>query len=189
MTCISIFFLFLVISCGSANTTSIGKNIDPEVTNLSNVKTYNWTTDIDKIPDQRVFVSETGVYFYNNSSARKRIKDAIEYELNSRGYKMDSSAEKPGMLVSFFVLERADTLRKTSGYINIYGQPVITEKDVEMVPVEPGTLIINIVDTDVNKMVWQGFASGILKPGDINNELKIRQAVSSIFSRFNYDAK
>ncbi len=182
--------LALMIGCGTSHTQVIGKNVDPDVTNLEDVKTYAWISDIEKIPDARMFRTLNGTYIYNNQSARKKIKDAVEYELNARGYKMPpNTTNEAGMIVSFYVLEQADTLRTTNGYVNIFGDAVITEDDVEREPVEPGTLIVNLIDSKTNKMVWQGFASGILKPEDLNDQLKIRQAVSSIFSRFNYDAK
>jgi hypothetical protein len=180
--------LVFTASCGSSHTQVIGKNVDPDVTNLKNAKTFGWTSNIDKIPDARMFVSPTGVYVFNNESTRKKIKDAIEYELDARGYKMQTSGAEPGMIVSFFILERADTLRSTGGYVTVQGEAVIPAENVEHVPVEPGTLIININDGKTGKMVWQGFASGIMKPDDINDGQKIRQAVSSIFSRFNFNA-
>jgi hypothetical protein len=187
--CVVLTTLFVFAACGPSNTKEIGKNIDADVTNLAEVKTYGWTTNIDKIPAGRVFLSPTGVYVFNNESARKRIKDAIEYELNARGYKMPATGAAPGMLVSFLITEQADTLQRVSGYVTVRGEPVISNDDVESVPVQPGTLIVNLTDNKNDKMVWQGFASGIIKPEDVNNEVKIREAVSSIFSQFNYDAK
>ncbi|OQP55795.1 DUF4136 domain-containing protein [Niastella populi] len=188
ITTLCVIGLSFFVSCGPSNTREIGKNIDADVTNLADVKTYGWITDVDKIPEARVFVSPTGVYVYNNESARKRIKDAIEYELNTRGYKMKSVGD-PGMTVSFFITEQADTLRRTSGYVTIGGEAVVSNDDVEWVPVQPGTLIINLNDNKTQKMVWQGFASGIIAQENINNEQKIREAVSSIFDQFNYEAK
>lgn len=183
-----VLLLAVAVSCGPTNTQTIGKNVDPDVTKLNNVETYAWIGDADKIPESQVFVSPTGVFVFNNESDRKTIKDAIEYELGARGYEQNSTG-LAGMLVSFYVTERADTLRSTNGYVSIYGEPVITEDDVEMTPVQPGTLIINIVENESNEMVWQGFASGILKPEYVNDENKIKEAVSSIFERFAYDAK
>lgn len=180
--------LLFIAACGPSHTQVIGKNVDPDVTNLENVKTYGWSTSIDKIPDEKMFVSPTGVYVFNNESARKRIKDAIEYELNARGYKMQASDATPGMWISYFILEQADSLRRTGGYVMVQGEPVIPSDNVDYVAVEPGTLIININDSKSEKMVWQGFASGILKPEDVNNEIKIREAVSSIFNKFNFKA-
>ena len=185
-----VMMMVFAVSCGSSNTQTIGKNVDPDVTSLANVTSYTWTSDIDKIPDTRMFVSPTGVYVYNNESTRKQIKDAIQYELEARGYTQNSyAAGDKSMLVSFYVLEQADTLRTTNGYITtVFGEPLITKDDVNQTPVEPGTLIVNIIDGKSKEMVWQGFASGILKADYINDEAKVREAVSSIFSKFVYKA-
>lgn len=177
-----------IYACGSPSLRTTGKNISPEVTTLKNVQTYTWITGIDEIPDKRIFMSGNGIYVYNNNSARKKIKEAIEYELNARGYTKEEKHVAPDMLVSFFVLEQSDTLRRTRGYVTIDGEPVISSSDVEMVPVQPGTLIISLINNDTQEMVWQGFASGIIKPDDLKRKSKIRQAVSSIFSQFSYDA-
>ncbi|GAA0524888.1 DUF4136 domain-containing protein [Chitinophaga japonensis] len=177
------------IGCGPSSTRAIGENVDPDVTKLEDAKTYGWITDIDNIPDARAFISPTGIYVFNNESARERIKDAIAYELSARGYeKQEATGGEPGIEVSFLVLEQADTLRRTGDYVTVQGDAVIPEDNVEQVPVMPGTLIINLTDGKTDKMVWQGFASGIIKPEDVNDKSKIRQAVSSIFSQFNPDA-
>ncbi len=187
MVCAGIFVSIFFAACGPSEIQTIGKNVDPDVTKLEEVKTFSWTTNIDKIPNEKVFLTADGLYVYNNESTRKKIKDAIKYELQARGYKM-RKVNDAGMLVSFLVLEQADSLRTTQGYVMLDGEPVISEEDVSWTPVEPGTLIISLVDKKSEKMVWQGFASGIIKPADINDEAKIRQAVSSIFSKFRYDA-
>lgn len=181
----AILSMMLFASCSSSNTTQeIGKNVDPDA-HLASAKSYTWTSNIDQIPNDQVFISPTGVLVFNNESARKMIKDAIQYELDARGYNMkDSTAD---MLISFYILERADSLRTTNGFVEVMGDKVLTEENVSWTPVEPGTLIINIVDKDSLKMVWQGFASGILKPEDLNDQSKVRQAVSSIFSKFNHN--
>lgn len=180
----AIVLMGIAAGCGTANTETIGKNVDPDA-NLSNVTTYAWISDIDKIPESRVFVSPTGVYVFNNESARNKIKDAINYELDARGYdKNDSDA---GMLVSFYVLEQSDSLRTTNGYVEVGGERVLTEDNVSYTPVDAGTLIINIINNKSDKLVWQGFASGILHEEDLNNQSKIREAVHSIFSEFEYN--
>ncbi|OQP53509.1 DUF4136 domain-containing protein [Niastella populi] len=180
--------ILFIVSCGPSTTQTIGKNVDPDAVNLRDARTYGWISSIDNIPETHIFISPTGVYAFNNESARKRIKDAIEYELKARGYKMYDSGNEPDMEVSFFISEQAGTLRKTGSYVMVQGEPVIPSDNVEEVAVEPGTLIVNIIDGKTDKMVWQGFASGILKPEDVNDELKINQAVSSVFNRFNFKA-
>lgn len=183
----------VILSCGPTSTQKIGRNVDPDAAKLENVRTYAWTSNIDRIPNTRVFISPTGVYVFNNESARRNVKEAIEHEMDARGYKKaDSPADTSGMLISFYVLEQADSLPTHEGYLTVEGTPTMEATpatDVQWTPVEAGTLIVNLIDNKSDKVVWQGFASGILKPEDINDKAKIRQAVSSIFSRYPYRAE
>src|SRR5919206_2714686 len=97
-------FMILLQSCtASKKMPVVGKNADLNA-DFKDIKTYSWTTDIDNIPKDAVFIGPNGVYIFNNESGRKMIKDAIQYELDSRGYKMDRS--NPDMLITFSVLEQ-----------------------------------------------------------------------------------
>jgi hypothetical protein len=114
------------------------------------------------------------------------IKDAMKYEFDSRGYKLDSN--NPDMLVSFLVTEQAGSLRTTNGYVTVAsGERIRTEDNVSYTDVKPGTLIVNFIDAKSGKMIWQGFASGILQPDQMRDEAKVRQAASSVFSQFKYN--
>jgi hypothetical protein len=154
--------------------------------NINDYRTYAWATDIDKIPSNKVFVGTNGVLIFNNESARKKIKDAIAYELDARGYKRQS--DSADMIVTFQVLEQAGQLQTYNGYQMLNGgfDSVRTPENVQITNVDPGTLIINIIDRRSGSVAWQGYASGILKPDMINDQSKIRDAVKSIFDKFKY---
>lgn len=156
---------------------------------LNDYKTYSWSKNIDQIPADQIFVGPNGLYVFNNESVRSKIKDAIEYELSAKGYKKADS--NPDIMVLFSVTEQPGTLRTYNGYEMINGglDSVRTQSDVNLTEIEPGTLIINLLDAKSGVVAWQGYASGILKPDMINDVTKVRQAVSSIFSQFNFKAK
>ncbi|MDQ6815634.1 MAG: DUF4136 domain-containing protein, partial [Bacteroidota bacterium] len=172
--------------CARKMAPTVAKNVDVSE-NFKNIKTYSWTTDIDKIPNDQLFIGLNGVYVFNNESSRKMIKDAVQFELDSRGYK-NMGMGTADMLVSFAVLERPGRLRTTNGYVTLSsGEKVLTSDNVGYTDVKPGTLMINFTDTKNNKQVWQGFASGILQPDQMRDQSKIREAVSKIFSQFKYN--
>ena len=176
----------ILFACASSKDPVVAKNADLNA-DFKSIKTYAWVTNIDEIPGDRFFIGPNGVYVFNNVSARKMIKDAVQYELDSKGYKMD--ANSPDMLVSFSVLEQSGALRTTEGYVTLLsGEKVRTEDNVSSTDVKPGTLIINFLDAKNNKQIWQGFASGILKAGQLKDESKVRHAVSRIMSEFNYNS-
>lgn len=180
-------FIFTVFQqgCKATKTPVVGKNSDLSA-DFKNIKTYNWTTDIDNIPKDAVFIAPNGVYIFNNESGRKMIKDAIQYELDAKGYTMDRN--NPDMLISFLVLEQPGNLRDVNGYVTVAsGEKVRTEDNVSSVDVKPGTLIINFTDAKSGKAIWQGFASGILQADQMADQSKVREAVSSVFSEFKHN--
>lgn len=180
-----LLLLLMQFGCSHKMTPTVAKNVDLSA-DFKDIKSYSWTADIDKIPSDKVFVGPNGVIIFNNESGRKLIKDAIQYELDSRGYKrVETGAD---MLVSFSVFEQPATLRTTNGYATLStGEKVRTEDNVSYTDVKPGTLIINLINAEKNKQIWQGFVSGILKPVDMRDQSKVRQAVSTIFSQFKYN--
>ncbi|MEO8854474.1 MAG: DUF4136 domain-containing protein [Ginsengibacter sp.] len=151
---------------------------------LNNYSTYAWSKSIDRIPSDKIFVNPGGVYVFNNESVRLKIKNAIAFELSAKGYKRVE--KKPGFIVLFTVTERKGSLRTYHGYQMIDNglDSVRTPQDVARTPIDAGTLIINAVDAKSGIVAWQGFASGILKPGMINNQMKVREAVGDIFNKF-----
>jgi len=156
--------------------------------NISDYKTYAWSTDIDKIPSDKIFIGPNGVLVFNNESAREKIKEAIQYELTSRGYKMQSG--NADMIVTFMVLEQPGTLQTYNGYKMLYNglDSTRTPGNIEKVSVEAGTLLINLIDAKSGKVAWQGYASGILKADMINDQAQVREAVRRIFDQFKFKA-
>jgi len=155
---------------------------------LNDYNTYGWSTNINKIPSDQIFIGPNGVLVFNNESVREKIKNAIAFELSAKGYKKDE--KNPEMLVLFRVTEQPGTLTTYHGYETINGfEKVRTPQNVRHTKIDAGTLIINIIDEKSGKVAWQGYASGILKPGMINDNMKVREAVSEIFQKFHSKAK
>ncbi len=182
---LAIFFTTLMYSCSPTKEPNIGKGVDINA-DLASMKTYSWIENVDQIPEDRLFIVPGGILVFNNESGRKKIKDAIEYELDARGYK--KVGNNPDMMVSFAVTEMPGSFRTTNGYVTLSsGEKVRTEDNVTYTDVKAGTLIINLLDADKQAQVWQGYASGILDNSSIQDESKVRQAVSGIFSKFEFN--
>jgi len=178
-----LMFAFFMQACSSSKMPIAGKNKSPNA-DFKDIKTYAWTSDIDNIPTDKVLIGSNGVFIFNYESSRKMIKEAIQYELSAKGYRMVET--NPDMLLSFIVLEQPASLRTTQGYVTVLsGEKVRTEDNVSYTDVNPGTLIINMNKTD--KQIWQGFVSGILKADEMNDQSKVRNAVSTVFKQFSYN--
>ena len=156
---------------------------------LNDYSTFGWSTQIAHIPSDQIFVSPNGVLVFNNESVYSKIKNAIAFELNAKGFKHSQS--NPQILVLFRVTERPGKLKTFNGYEMIDNglDSVRTPQDTQTVDIDAGTLIINLLDAKSGVVAWQGYASGILKPDMINNNTKVREAVASIFQKFDFRAK
>ena len=154
---------------------------------LNKYTTFGWSENIDKIPSDAIFIGPDNVYIFNNESTRAEIKKAINFELNSKGY--TQTEVNPQVLVLFQVTEQPGKLVTFNGYEIVDGEKVRTAADEKKVDIKPGTLLINLVDAKSGLVAWQGYASGILNPDMINDNVKIREAVASIFNDFKFHSK
>jgi hypothetical protein len=141
--------------------------------------TYFWASQVDNQTDQ-------GVYFYDDLMLKADIRDAVHAELEGRGYRMDDS--NPDLLVNFRVFDKAGTIRGVEGYGSRYwGENEISFKNspVDEIKVDAGTLIISLLDKKEGRLVWQGFASGLIDSKElVKDEGKIREAVNLIFEDY-----
>lgn len=177
--------LMLGVAVTKAQVVGTDRELDA---NLQNFKSYSWSKDIDNIPGDAVFVGPNGVTVFNNESTRNHIKEAVQYELDARGYQR--VAGNPDFLVSFIVLENPAELTTYDGYRLIHNglDTVRTPENVERIAVKEGTVLINFIDFKTGKAVWQGYASGILQPDMMNDQSKVRSAISSIFQQYKHKA-
>jgi len=179
-----------ILLCFAVKSQNITVGADASfTTSLNDYSTYAWSKNIDQIPSDAIYVSPSGVYIFNNESVRSKIKNAIEYELNAKGY--EKNENNPDMLVLFTVTERPGTLKTYNGYEMVDNglDSIRTPDNVQRTKIDAGTLIVNIIDAKTGVVAWQGFASGILKPEMLSDETQVREAVASIFTKFDYHAK
>lgn len=134
------------------------------------------------------------VYSYNviipstNVVVNNAVRSSLTEELQARGYRQNDV--KPDLLVAYRVLERQ---AKMKGYINDEptmvsgGKEVRTPSDTTTHILAPGTLIISLIDTKTSEVVWDGFASGLVRENAfITEETKIKEAVHLIMEEFKY---
>lgn len=184
-----ILFLFSLLLTAATVIHAQNVGTDHELnTSIQSYQTYAWSTDMSQIPSDAVFIGPNGVLVFNNESTRSKIKSAVEYELSAKGYKPVSN--NPDFIVSFLVLEQPAEIVTYNGYRLLHNglDTVRTEENVAQTEVQAGTVMINFVDRQTGKMVWRGYASGILKPDMINDESKVRQAISSVFEDYRFRA-
>jgi hypothetical protein len=173
----------IFVGCASQSAVKVGTDQRTDA-GISDFQTYNWMSEVGEMPSSQVFIGSQGVFIFNEESTRNSIKEAIETQLEAKGFKRDTN--NPDMLVNFTILEQADELRTYSreGYSYLGEGPV--DRDVEMVDVEPGTILVNLIDAESGLQVWQGFASGALEESDVEDEKALQSKIGAIFNQFDF---
>lgn len=134
------------------------------------------------------------VYSYNviipstNAAVNAAIRGSLSEELQARGYRQNDV--RPDLLVAYRVLERQ---AKMKGYTNDIptmitgGKEIRTPGDTTTHVLLPGTLIVSLIDTKTSEVIWDGFASGLVRDNAfITEETKIKEAVHLIMEEFKY---
>jgi hypothetical protein len=182
-------FSFILLSAFLSSCSNKGMKVvtrEDGGTEVSNYDSFAWVANVDNIPNVYAFYGPGGTLVFNNNSARKMIKEAVELQMKARGFTNDNS--NPDMLVNFSVLEGPTELRT---YVMNNGQDYLglgpRSEAVRMVPVDEGTVLINFIDAKTGTQIWQGFASGALNEEDIKSMGKVETKVGAIFEDFDFN--
>jgi hypothetical protein len=174
----------LVCFTGVVSAQSITVKADRDLnTDFSKYKTFYWSSQVDTWLDE-------GVYFMNDLMMKSEVRDAVKGELMGLGYQLQSS--EPDLIVNFRVFDKPVTLKGYEGYGTSYwgDQRYRDISDTASYHVDAGTLLVSMADRESGQVVWQGFASGLIKDDTfIKDEGKIREAVNLIFEEYNHRAK
>ena len=185
MTKIRIFSLlvgaFLLYSCSSRN---ISIDYDPSVS-FANLKTYHW------VPGTPV---KTGnIKLDSNSLMHNRIKTEIDAWFGGHGYVKQHQSQADFMVTYYFTVEKKSEVLVINDY---YGYPgdwgygpygygggisrqYVNEYDY-------GTLIIDIVNSKTQKLMWRGNIGGHVyeSEGPKKKAARIARAVNGILRNF-----
>lgn len=178
------FFSFILASCASKGIKVVTRE-DGDAS-LSNYNSYTWVSDKENIPNAYAFIGNNSTLVLNNESSQKVVKEAVELQMEARGFTKDDS--NPEMLINFEVLGEDTELRK---YILDNGQDYLgfgpRSAATQMVPVDKGTVLVNFLDAKSGNQIWQGYASGALQESDIKNMSVLEERVGAIFEDFDFN--
>lgn len=151
-------------------------------TDFGQYKTFAFASMIDRD-------LEAGLYFVNDLILKGQIREAVRDELMGLGYRMDRS--RPDLVVNFRVFEQPTTLKGFDGYGTTYWDQQYRQiSDTTSYHVKAGTLLISFADRKTSRVVWQGFASGLINNNKfIKDEGTIREAVNMIMDEYGQRAK
>ena len=155
-------------------------------------------------------------YAYLPSGEREEVSDTrftekiineVNQEMQARGYRLDN--QNPDLLVNVSTMyEEEEELRRTpvagtydyytpgfyapttldpyyyTGYNTI---PTVTGYGIREVEYTEGTFVIDIIDSNDNKIVWRGWSETPVQPTDLDES--IREYVDNIFEEYPVEAE
>ncbi len=185
LSCIALLF---ISGCSSL---TLSTDYDATI-NFADLKTYSWHAENQHNTSSRQYL---------NSIMDQRIRDTIDKQLQQK-YTI-TSAEKSDFLVNYSIIveERADirTYNNYNGYYpgftygaryGTYGSGMAlgysTGSETQVTHYKQGTLIIDIINPETDKLMWRGAADGRLPEGADRAEKDrlIQKYVSKILSDF-----
>ncbi|GAB3959976.1 hypothetical protein GCM10028805_57070 [Spirosoma harenae] len=169
--------LLLATRLTQAQNVTVNSETKPN-TDFSRYKTYTWAVQVDNKANQ-------SRYFMNDANLKRQVRDAVGFAMDGRGYRL--MRQNADLLVNFRVFDKPATIKGYASTGTDYFGPgeVQSLGDEQDVNVQSGTILINLVDTKTDQVVWTGWASGFTTSnGFANQQGKIREAVSLIFNQF-----
>lgn len=160
-----IAILISMSGCGS----SMQVNTDyDKAANFSAVKTYSWREGT-RLP---------------NPLMNDRVIAAVDAQLMKKGMQRVDSAGDVTVTYHAAASESMDVQTfSTGGYYGCWGGCMGTTSTTVR-PVTTGTLIVDLVETSSNKMLWRGTGSDTVTGDPQDSERKINEAISRMFSNF-----
>jgi hypothetical protein len=181
----SILLLAIFFSLAACGITSEAQK-DPDV-DLNSYKTYAW-------------LEKDGSKSYKDFQ-ESYLTDRVNQELSKRGWRKVNSSENPDALVDYDIMIENELKNESEP---VYSRPIVrylynpaTRRVTTVwypsqylgersysVPYKSGTITLNVVDNDSNKLVWQAWAETEVSNSRLDNDT-IDKIVKSIFKKFN----
>jgi Domain of unknown function (DUF4136) len=155
---------------GCATTMAVSSHVERGI-NFARYHTYDWGP-ADALPtgDPRLD---------RNPFFKDHVEGAVEKQLAARGLEMSASGT-PDLLIHYHasINERLDVNRVDRRYGYCYG----ADCPSDVVVYEAGTLVLDIVDTRTNRVIWRGWAQETVE-GVLDNEDKMARQINEAVTR------
>jgi hypothetical protein len=142
---------------------------------LGTFKTFDW--------GQKVNIEEGRNPFHYNELNDKRIKSAVQEQLTSRGYQLTEA--HPDLILHYHIIVNDKSILITEPYGYNYSS-YWRRMETNTYSYREGTLILDLMDSKTNNLIWRGWAVSPLdssyKPEEI--EKLIKNVVTRIFKKF-----
>jgi hypothetical protein len=164
--------IFFLIGCSPD--IAIHTDYDPDY-DLWTFRTFDW--------GQKVNIEEGQNPLHYNELNDKRIKSAVQDQMSTRGYLLTDT--RPDLILHYHIIVKDKSTLVTDGYGYNYG-PYWTRMETNLYTYREGTLILDLMDTNTNRLVWRGWAVSPLESSYTPEKIDrlIRTAVARIFKKF-----
>jgi hypothetical protein len=155
--------LFLVLCAGGALAQTVQTDYDHNF-NLAKLRTYGFYQQ-ERRSDDPLAASPIN---------DRRIHDALDTQLRSNGL---APSEQPDFLIAYFVTTKRglDIQDNRFGLFQRMGSVNVNQ-------VTEGTLVVVFVDSATKQEVWRGYASGTIKPKDLDKD--VNKAATKLVQKF-----
>lgn len=189
-----LFTLIALIFISGCSSLSLSTDYDKKI-DFSNFKTYRWHADNEHNKASVVYLDHI---------MDQRLRSTIDEQLQSKQYtKASSNTEQVDFLINYSIVieDRAD-IRTYNNYNGMYpgytyragygsygrsvGFGYSSGSDTQVTHYKQGTLIIDIINPETDKLIWRGAADGRLPKGTDRKERDelAQEYVSKILSDF-----
>lgn len=162
-----ILIIFLSAACSSI---SVKTDYDPSV-DFSSYKTYRWI-DFDKMTDD---------HLSKNPLLRNRIISTVDEELKRKGFILSEEDEVDLVVVVHGSSEERMNVTNWTGVYRYDSWEGQYGDRVDVSYYEQGTLVIDVVDTKDDDLIWRGLGTSVIK--DYADPESLQKAVNEYVSR------
>lgn len=166
--------LLLIAGMGCSPEIQTYTDYDPDYDQWT-FKTFDWS--------QKINIEQNQNPLYYNDLNDKRIKKAVLRQLQKRNYQL--SSEQPELILHYHIIVEDKSTVVTEPFGYVYG-PYWMRRQQQVYTYTQGTLILDLMDTRLNQLVWRGWAVSVVDDIDSPEKIDklIETAVHRIFVKF-----
>jgi hypothetical protein len=114
-----------------------------------------------------------------NPFFKDHVEGAVEKQLAARGFEMSASGT-PDLIIHYHasITQRIDVNRVDRGYGYCYG----ADCQSGVIEYEAGTLVLDLVDSRTNRVIWRGWAQDTVE-GVLDNEDEMARQINRAVTR------
>ncbi|RED96953.1 uncharacterized protein DUF4136 [Marinoscillum furvescens DSM 4134] len=168
--------LLLALSACTMSPYQVITDYDKDAT-FDHYQTYYWSDEFQNNQN------ESADPLFYNSLTKKRLKKAIQKELEGRGYVLD--ANDPDLLVDARVIVEQTNERSTIYQPYYYGYYPYS-MPVNNAERKAGSVVIDLIDKERRQLIWQGYAPEVVEMDTKDKQAEIRSAVAMIFAEYEH---